>query len=342
MQANPSPTADAAASFPPAVGDQPAPPRELGLFASFALTMSIICILAGGVTSFHTGLCSVGGAAIGIGWPVFCVLSLVVALTMGQVVSAFPRAGGPCEWAAELGGAGWGWVAGCFNLLGLVTATAAVNIGLCRFVVGSVERILDFEQVTPPIWIVPSLVVAATISQAFINHRGIRLTTRLTNFSGYLIMITAVAFTLLMLVCAWSAGNLDFARLITFENFSGEAGKDTWPASASMAWLFALGLLMPAYTLTGFDGAAQMAEETRDPERNVPKGIWQAVLISGVAGWIMLCAVVLAAPDLSEAAKLGDGAFVFIIRVATPRWTHAICYTCISVAMYLCGLACVT
>src|SRR5262249_11335045 len=43
--------------------------RRLGAFSNFALSLSIICILAGGVTSFHLGLCSVGGAAIGLGWP---------------------------------------------------------------------------------------------------------------------------------------------------------------------------------------------------------------------------------------------------------------------------------
>ena len=43
--------------------------RRLGGFSNFALSLSIICILAGGVTSFHLGLCSVGGASIGLGWP---------------------------------------------------------------------------------------------------------------------------------------------------------------------------------------------------------------------------------------------------------------------------------
>src|SRR5436305_12861538 len=105
---------------------EPALTRSMGPFSSFAIAMSTICILAGGVTSFATGFCSVGGAAIGLGWPLFCLFSLVVALTMGQVASAFPRAGGPCEWAAELDCAGWGWVAGCFNPVGLITAVAAV------------------------------------------------------------------------------------------------------------------------------------------------------------------------------------------------------------------------
>src|SRR5215468_11863447 len=81
--------------------------RGMGAFSNYAISLSIICILAGGVTSFQMGFCSVGGAAIGIGWPISCLLSLAVALTMGQVASAFPTAGGLYHWASILGGRGW-------------------------------------------------------------------------------------------------------------------------------------------------------------------------------------------------------------------------------------------
>ena len=86
--------------------------RRMSGFSNFALSLSIICILAGGITSFAQGFCSVGGAAIGLGWPLVCLFSLVVALTMGQVASAFPTAGGIYHWASILGGRGWGWADG--------------------------------------------------------------------------------------------------------------------------------------------------------------------------------------------------------------------------------------
>ena len=68
--------------------------RQLGGFSNFALSLSIICILAGGITSFHLGLCSVGGASIGLGWPLVGLFALAVAATMGQLASSFPTAGG--------------------------------------------------------------------------------------------------------------------------------------------------------------------------------------------------------------------------------------------------------
>src|SRR5204862_8041532 len=93
----------------------------------------IICILAGGITSFHLGFCSVGGAAIGLGWPLACLFSLAVALSMGQVASAFPTAGGLYHWAAILGGRGWGWATAWLNLAGLVTVLSAINVGTYEF-----------------------------------------------------------------------------------------------------------------------------------------------------------------------------------------------------------------
>src|SRR5438309_8947608 len=100
--------------------------RRMSAFSNYAISLSIICILAGGVTSFHLGLCSVGGAAIGLGWPLACLLSLAFAATMGQAASAFPTAGGLYHWASILGGRGWGWVTAWLNLTGLITVLAAI------------------------------------------------------------------------------------------------------------------------------------------------------------------------------------------------------------------------
>ena len=106
-------------------------------FSNLAISLSIICVLAGGLTSFHLGFNSVGGAAIGIGWPVACLLSLAVAAAMAQLASAFPTAGGLYHWAAILGGRGWGWMTAWYNLVGLITVLAAINVGAYEFLVRS-------------------------------------------------------------------------------------------------------------------------------------------------------------------------------------------------------------
>ena len=119
--------------------------RGLNGFSNYAVSLSIICILAGGVTSFHQAIGSVGGASIGLGWPLFCLFSLGVALTMGQLASAFPTAGGLYHWASILGGRGWGWATAWFNLAGLLTVLAAINAGTYQFLAGSLGKGLGFN-----------------------------------------------------------------------------------------------------------------------------------------------------------------------------------------------------
>src|SRR5262249_19949490 len=178
--------------------------RRMGAFSNFAISMSTICILAGGLTSFHVGLCSVGGAAVGIGWPVACLFSLVVAVTMAQVASAFPTAGGPYHWAAILGGKAWGWATACFNLVGLITVLPAINVGACRFVVNALSQQLDTNPADVHPFLQSLAVVLMTASQALVNHWGIHLTSRLTDLSGHLIIVVSLTLTAAMLVCGIS------------------------------------------------------------------------------------------------------------------------------------------
>src|SRR5919202_1897692 len=142
--------------------------RVLGGFSNFALSLSIICVLAGGLTSFHLGFCAAGGASVGLGWPLVCLLSLAVAATMGQVASAFPTAGGLYHWASILGGRGFGWVTAWFNLAGLVTVLAAINVGAVDFVDGCLNLAL-----TPGEKLAATAIV--TLSQAALNQHGLRL-----------------------------------------------------------------------------------------------------------------------------------------------------------------------
>jgi amino acid transporter len=312
--------------------------RCLGGFSNFAISLSIICVLAGGLTSFHVGFCAVGGIAVGVGWPLMCLLSLAVAATMGQVASAFPTAGGLYHWASVLGGRGWGWATAWFNLAGLVTVLAAINVGTFRFAAAALDP--TFDPASPAGQWMQFLVVALmTASQAVVNHLGIRVTRVLTDFSGWWILAASAALTAALLAYTPS---IDLTRLVTVTNYSGEAGGNVWPETGSLALLFALGLLLPAYTVTGFDASAHAAEETVNAAEAVPRGIVRSVLVSGVVGWVMLSMVVLAMPDPAAAAALGEKAFAHTLTAVLPGWLATALFAAAVVAQYLCGLATVT
>jgi hypothetical protein len=129
-------------------------------------------------------------------------------------------------------------VTACFGLAGLVTVLAAINVGTCRFGILTVVRQLSLEPEDIPAAAPALAVVLMTASQALFNHLGIRLTSRLVDFSGYLILVVAFVLTGTMLVFGGVSG-FDLGRLVTFTNYSGAAGKNTWPETADLVWLFA-------------------------------------------------------------------------------------------------------
>ncbi len=82
--------------------------RGMRAFSNFAIAFSVICILSGGINSLGQGIAGAGGASIGIGWPIGCGISMLFALGMAQIASAYPTAGGLYHWSSILGGAGAG------------------------------------------------------------------------------------------------------------------------------------------------------------------------------------------------------------------------------------------
>src|ERR1700752_5076221 len=104
-------------------------------FSNFAISFSIISILAGCFTTYGQAWINGGPIAISIGWPVISLLILTVAFSMAELASAMPTAGGIYYWASKLGGPGWGWFAGWFNLIGLVAVSASVVYVSAQFLV---------------------------------------------------------------------------------------------------------------------------------------------------------------------------------------------------------------
>jgi len=271
--------------------------RRMGTFQNFAISFSIICILSGGLASFPIALSTVGPWMATIGWILGGVFALVVAASMGQIASAYPTAGGLYHWSSILGGKFWGWLTAWTNLLGLLFVIPAVNVILYGFI-----RDLFFSGIlgwdvsswtntTMYIW-----VAVITAAQCLLNHFGIKLTTLLTDISGYLIFVIAILVTILLFTHVKS---FDLSKAFAFANTTGDAGGNVAPAyGAFMAVL--MGMLYPLFTITGFDASAHTSEETRDAQGTVHKGMIQSVFWSLVFGFLMALGMVMALPAVYD------------------------------------------
>jgi amino acid transporter len=311
--------------------------RSMSRFSNFAISFSIICILSGGINSLGQATAGAGGAAIGIGWPVGCLISGVFALALAQISSAYPTAGGLYHWGSILGNRFTGWLSAWLNLLGLVTVLGAINVGTFYFFFGAFGAYFGIEDTLTHRVL---FVAVITALQAAVNHFGIRLTAKLTDMSGALILATAVALTV---VCLASASSWEFARLFTFSNYTGTEGASAvWPVAVGGGMAFLVGLLLPIYTITGYDASAHTSEETVNASTSVPRGMVSSVIWSGLFGWIMLCAFILMLPSMDDAAKQGWNVFFWGMDSQVNPTIKLLLYIAIFTSQWLCGLATVT
>ena len=104
--------------------------RSWSGFQNFAISFTIISILAGCFTTYGQAWNNGGPIAISWGWPLISIPILIIGFCMSELVSAYPTAGGIYWWASRLGGKGWGWAAAWFNLAGLLFVVSSVNFGV--------------------------------------------------------------------------------------------------------------------------------------------------------------------------------------------------------------------
>jgi amino acid transporter len=290
--------------------------RDMGGFANFALSFSIISILTGAVTLYGHGLKYGGPIEMFLGWPLVTVLTLFIAMSLGELASALPTAGALYHWSSHLGGRGAGFLTAWLNTIGQFAITAGIDYGLAEFVAAMLG------------WSgrLPTLGICAVIlfTHATLNHLGVRLVARLNDLSAW-VHIAGVGIFVGTL--ALFAPHQPAAFLMTSHETDGHG--------------FLIGLLLAAWTFTGYDASAHVSEETHDPTRNAPWGIVLSVAISGIAGYAMLLAVTLSIGDLDKAVA-ADNPFIYVLTTALGEKLGNALVLIAMAAMWFCGLSSVT
>ncbi|MEW6057607.1 MAG: amino acid permease [Bdellovibrionota bacterium] len=296
--------------------------RNMGGFSNFAISFSIISILTGAIQLYGYGLQHGGPFVLTVGWWIVSFFTLAVALSMAELASAYPTAGALYHWSAILGGRTLGWFTACFNTMGQFAILAGIDFGLALLLRG----FLGLPENTA---ITTGLYAVLLFSHAVLNHLGIRIVARLNDFSAW--YHVGVVFLLIgALVVKGFTQPVSF--LVTQNNTDG----------FSYPYSFLLGLLLAQWTLTGYDASAHVSEETIDPRRRAPWGIFLAVAVSIVFGSAMLSAITLSIPDLAQATAFGEGAFTEVLRLALGPALGNTIVGLVLIAMWLCGLSALT
>jgi amino acid transporter len=290
-------------------GYKPELRRSLRFFSMFAIAFSIISITTGIFLKYRFGLQYWGPASIWT-WPIVGVGNLMIALVVAELGTRIPLAGYAYQWSARLVNPTYGWFVGFAGLLYMSVGGGAIMLG-----VASPLLLSEFGVNTPSARLVFAVALILMVLPVIINIISIQVAARVNNIAVFTEIIGTVVFGVLLLIL-WGLG--------TKPDPYGASILTSTTSVLHNPTIYAFGLagLMGAFTLVGFELAADMSEDAVDPRKSVPRGVIWAVAGSAVLGMIALIGFTIAIPNLKlvENSKLSPLPLLTIAGYWLPSW----------------------
>ncbi|KLI05965.1 amino acid permease [Mycolicibacterium conceptionense] len=296
--------------------------RSWSGFSNFAISFSIISILAGCFTSFGLGWNNGGPAAIAWGWPIVSVFILIIGFCLAELVSAYPTSGGIYWWAAKLGGPKAGFYTGWLNLIGLIAILASVSYGSATFLdltLGTFSESWLAGYSLTRVFIMFLIILAVS---AVINIFSSHLLAVINNVSVWWHVAGATAvIAILWLLPEQHASVSDvFAKTINNSGiFSGSTSG--W---GFLLFVLPISAILTQYTITGYDASAHLSEETKSAANAAAKGIWQSIFYSAIGGWILLLSFLFAVQNSDEVSANGGAVATIFTQALGSKWAGVV------------------
>ena len=313
--------------------------RGWSAFSNFAISFTIISVLAGCFTTYGQAWNNGGPVAISWGWPLISIPILIIGFCMSELVSKYPTAGGIYWWASKLGGPVWGWFTGWFNLIGLVAVTASVDYAAATFLNALLglynwNFILDLSDDQHILAETFALFVVILLIHAIVNIFRTHLLSIINNVSVFWHVAGVAVIVAILIFGPDSHQSADFVFTERINNSGFSQG---------MYWFYVLplGFLLTQYTITGFDASAHISEETKGAAMGAARGVWRSIFYSAVIGWIVLLAITFAATDVKAVNDAG-GTSISIFESALSSSAAKAVILISTVGQLFCGAACLT
>jgi len=306
-------------------GYTPALRRALGPLGSFAVAFSMISVTTGIFFLFSGVFTTTGGWGIWLWLPVAAGLLLIVLVYM-HLGARIPLTGYAYQWNSRLVGAHYGWFTGWTALLAFMTGTASIAV--------SVATVF-----APEIWTSPSkgqVVLLATVvivAAAVFNIISIRATALVNNLGVSFEIAGSVIATLIVIL-----GAIFFFKHSEGIKVLGQSG----PVGGGPVNLTAIALaaLLPVYVLIGWEGAADLAEETIEPRLATPKAMLRASVLSIVVSLFMIIGFSVAIPHgVPAMINQAENPLFYIFRSQVGAGAVAVLKVIVFIAMFSCLLA---
>ncbi|KAL1568388.1 Mitochondrial branched-chain amino acid (BCAA) aminotransferase [Salvia divinorum] len=324
--------------------------RDLSVLSNFAFSFSIISVLTGVTTLYNTGLTYGGPVSIVFGWLIAGFFTLVVGYSMAEICSSYPTSGGLYYWSAKLAGPSWApfasWITGWFNIVGQWAVTTSIDFSLAQLI--QVMILLGTGGKSGGGYEASKYVVIAIHGGLLLLHAALNsLPISWLSFFGQIAAAWNVLGVFVLMILIPLVATEKASAKFVFTDFNTENGKGI----NNKMYIFVLGLLMSQYTLTGYDASAHMTEETKDADRNGPKGIISAIGISIIVGWGYILGITFAVTNIPNLLSPDNDAGGYAIaeifyQSFKNRYGSGvggiICLGIVSVAIFFCGMSSIT
>jgi len=279
------PATAAADEFCEDCGYEPELKRTLNSFQMFAISFASVSVVIGIFGTFDDVLRNSGPLGIWL-FPVVAVGQILVSLVYAQFAARIPLSGSSYQWASRLANPKIGWVFGWIAVWNVGLSPVTIDDALASQCLMPLLNIPPSEQTTRVIAVI-LLVIQAVLVIA---------STRIVGWTNSL----AVGVELAIIVVLGTG--LTVAVVLTghgsTHNLVSQGIAAGAPNYFALGGGFMAALIMGLSTLTGFDAAANMAEEAKDPFRSVPRAIVGSVVAAAVLGMVFIIVLTVSITDM--------------------------------------------
>jgi amino acid transporter len=291
--------------------------RSMGMWSSFSISISCMCVTAGVFTTFAYAIGKVGPVFVWT-WLVVAIGQILVGLVLAELSSRMPISGYAYQWTSRLTNSHFGWFVGWLGLMAFIPGFTGLNYGLAGVLLPKV----GIDPTTAHLSLVAAL---ATITQLVINIAGVRIASRINTTVAFAVEIAlSVVMTGILLVVGFFVHRHHGVGYLTHHS-SGQTGYVT---------ALMLSSLLAMWVLTGFEGAADLAEETKLPSSFVPKAVMRSLVFAVVVGFFMIVGL-----TINNPGGLNDGDPSTILESALGSFGGSLFEVIAMIALYAGGLA---
>lgn len=292
----------------------------MGGFSSFAISFSLISITTGVFGNFAHGLRAFGPAVV-FAWVVAAAGQLLVALIVADLAGRYPISGYGYQWTSRILNPHLGYVVGWCLMLQFLVGFPAVCATLSDYLCAHAGLAASWAP-----WVTVGIItlIAGT------HLVGIRFVSLLNDAGVIAEIVGCIAITLILLgIWTWNPTTSVDILFNSTNSLTGLPG--TFAA-------FGSSLLLGAWCITGFEAAADLAEETHQPRRTVPKAVLQSEISAGIGGLVMLVVFMLSITDLAK-IQSADNPLLAIFESKLAPAVLPIVMLVVYVSIFACGVA---